>query len=989
MPPRSLGGFDIVRLLGEGGMGKVYLAVQRSIRRQVAVKVLAPEFARDPEFVTRFVREARAAGALAHANVVSVYDAGTDAATGAHYIAFELVEGGDLEGLVRREAPVPERRCLRIARTIAVALGHANEHGLVHRDLKPANVLIAADGTLKLADLGLAKQTTAASSITQTGVIVGTPHYMSPEQADGVRDIDIRTDLYALGLILYRMAAARHAFEAETPIGLLTKRLTSDCPDPRERAPSLSGGFAELIASLTARDRADRPATPADVVAEIDRLLTAPPERSRAPLGPLVAAGAVLLVAIVGLVAYAVSPDAAPTEGAVAGGTGVVDPSASGEPAVVEPPIDRPPPVEPAADGEIAEGWPIKLPVALAELRDRTKPNGVTYRLVNAWGAHDWRHDLVVNRVAFSPDGREVLTVSNDGTAVVRDLATGVSPKRLRASGKGEATQIHAGAYLPGGGIAFGTHGGRVALLDAARREARDLVPASGAGSRVLDLVVTPDDRHLIMAVEDRVRAYALDSRRLVWEVEHPSEAGEPAAVSDVDVSPDGTQMISASTDGTLRLWDLGGGDAPPHAPIVVRTERVGPQRWQLFATFTPDGARILCDGSTQAVWVLDADSGAKTGELVMPVPGIRDVAVAPDGWRAAVGCDDGRVRIVVVETGEALGSCGPFVGAISSVAFSPDGRHLVAGSVDGSVRLFEASGAYREVRPPTGHAGSVLAVGISGDGRWLASLGGEARVRFHDLAGADPPGPVAYGSSPARSIAVTPDGSQAFTVGPDRELVRWPRGGGLRRMPVPSTDPGSVRLVVASPSEPLLAVGTTRHLSLLDASSGVSRALVGLSASPVAIDFSPAGDTVFVLAANGVRFEVSVADPRSIRQSVTGFIRGRGDDPLVAGALTEGWTFGRTERELLLEATTPGASVESLSVAALGGFHVSPDGKRVVLIRGAGKLAVLELHAGGLRVLDQPSLGDDDATSLAFGPDSRSFTVGTRRGRILQLAPR
>ncbi len=274
------GKFEITGFLGEGAMGQVYKARQLSLGRDVALKVLSPELSHDQEYVGRFDREARAAAAMAHPNVVGVIDRGFhggDGATpGLRYIAFEFVDGTDLEKVIKERGRIGERETLAFGRDICKGLRHANEKGLVHRDIKPANIMISREGVVKVADLGLAKQDSEATDLTTTGAVVGTPHYMSPEQANGERDPDIRGDLYALGLVLFRLATGTYAFHAKTAIGLLTQRVTKDVPDPRDAFPSLSAGFAQLVKWLTERELEVRCPTPAAALPMFEELLGRP-----------------------------------------------------------------------------------------------------------------------------------------------------------------------------------------------------------------------------------------------------------------------------------------------------------------------------------------------------------------------------------------------------------------------------------------------------------------------------------------------------------------------------------------------------------------------------------------------------------------------------------------------------------------------------------------------------------------------------------------
>ncbi len=214
--PKQIGGFELLELLGRGGMGSVYRARQVSLGRLVALKVIARRLAADERFVARFEREARAAAAVHHPNIVAVYSVGED--SGQHYIAMELVAGEGLDALVKREGPLPQDRALRMMKQVTAALAAAHEADIVHRDIKPSNILLAAEESVKVADFGLAKRMATDVTVTQTGAMMGTPLYHPPEAARGER-YDARSDLYSLGATFYHLLAGKPPFEGEKPRG--------------------------------------------------------------------------------------------------------------------------------------------------------------------------------------------------------------------------------------------------------------------------------------------------------------------------------------------------------------------------------------------------------------------------------------------------------------------------------------------------------------------------------------------------------------------------------------------------------------------------------------------------------------------------------------------------------------------------------------------------------------------------------------------------
>ena len=266
-----LGRYELVKKLGGGGMGAVYMARQLRFGRVVAVKILHSQFARSRGFLARFYREARLAAQLSHPNVVRVFDVVAD--RGKHFIVMEYVDGVSLERLLRLK-PLEEKLALRIARDVALGLSKAHARKIVHRDVKPANILISSEGMVKLSDLGLAKYAAGESgSITRSGGIIGTPRYMSPEQCAGEKRIDYRTDIYSLGISLYEMVCGRPPYGSPSGLQVMRDHVEKPLPDPTKATPALSAATAELIRDLAAKAPRDRLQSCAEVIRRIDAVL--------------------------------------------------------------------------------------------------------------------------------------------------------------------------------------------------------------------------------------------------------------------------------------------------------------------------------------------------------------------------------------------------------------------------------------------------------------------------------------------------------------------------------------------------------------------------------------------------------------------------------------------------------------------------------------------------------------------------------------------
>lgn len=235
--------------IGEGGMAVVYRAQDQRLRREVAVKVLREPYASDPEFVRRFRQEAHAAASLSHPHVAAVYDVGSDGDV--DYIVMELLPGRTLRDVLREQGPLPPERAVEIAIQVARALQHAHERGLIHRDIKPQNILFTPDEQVKVADFGIARAF-GGSSATETGTILGSVHYMSPEQVAG-EPVGPPSDVYSLGVVLYEMLTGQRPYEGASPFEIAQKHLQGGFPPPQQVRPEIPPALAAIVQKAMAR----------------------------------------------------------------------------------------------------------------------------------------------------------------------------------------------------------------------------------------------------------------------------------------------------------------------------------------------------------------------------------------------------------------------------------------------------------------------------------------------------------------------------------------------------------------------------------------------------------------------------------------------------------------------------------------------------------------------------------------------------------------
>ncbi len=249
------GRYELIEKIGDGGMAVVYKAKDRLLNRFVAIKILKPEFIKDPKFIDSFRRESQAAAGLSHPNIVSVYDVGKEG--NIYYIVMEVLEGDTLSDVIRREGHLDEKKAIDIAKKIALALSAAHKKNIIHRDVKPHNVLITEDGTVKIADFGIAKAVNSGTIVNNTSTVMGSVHYLSPEQARGGY-VDARSDIYSLGIVLYEMLTGTVPFDGDNPVSVAMMHMNEDVKPPSLVNPEVSPALDKVVLKATAKHQPDR-----------------------------------------------------------------------------------------------------------------------------------------------------------------------------------------------------------------------------------------------------------------------------------------------------------------------------------------------------------------------------------------------------------------------------------------------------------------------------------------------------------------------------------------------------------------------------------------------------------------------------------------------------------------------------------------------------------------------------------------------------------
>lgn len=263
------GRYELLEKIGDGGMAVVYKARCRLLNRFVAIKILKPEFAKNPDIIESFRRESQAAAGLSHPNIVGIFDVGREG--NLHYIVMELIEGQTLSKMIEKEGPIEYHKVIDITKQIASGLSYAHKHHIIHRDIKPHNILMTPDGVAKIADFGIAKAMSESIDDDSEEMVMGSVHYFSPEQARGGY-VDEKSDIYSLGIVMYEMLTGRVPFDAETPVQVALMHINEQMIPPSRYVPTIPPRLEAIILKATAKVQVSRYANVDEIIKELDKI---------------------------------------------------------------------------------------------------------------------------------------------------------------------------------------------------------------------------------------------------------------------------------------------------------------------------------------------------------------------------------------------------------------------------------------------------------------------------------------------------------------------------------------------------------------------------------------------------------------------------------------------------------------------------------------------------------------------------------------------
>jgi WD40 repeat protein len=744
---RRFADYELLSEIARGGMGVIHKARQISLNRLVALKMIATAQLASDSDIARFHVEAEAAAGLDHPNIVPIYEVGVH--DGQHYFSMKLVESGSLAKQVPRMLEDP-RAAARIMLSVARAVHAAHQHGVLHRDLKPSNILVDSHGEPLVSDFGLAKRAECDSQLTQSGVAIGTPSYMAPEQASGIHPVTTAVDVYGLGAVLYELLTGRPPFKAASAVATMRELAEKEPQRPRtinrqvnrdletialkalEKSPAKRFGSAEAFGDDLSRWLAGEP---------IEARRVTMPERALkwARRRPTIAAlcGLIVLVASLGFAGVLWQWQNALINAALANAK------------------------ELEANGarQDAERQRDKIRTTNEQLGDALERLRRTAYVANVNWAHRELEDANVGRALALLDAEQ--PSSPDSTDLrgfewyyLRRLCRG--DHRVLA---GHAEALTSLSYNRAGSrLVAGSRDGTVSVWDPSTGKLLHML--TGHTDQVLGVALSQDGTRIASASRDRTVK--------VWDARTGNEAltfrGHTESVRCVAFTPVGHDVASGGFDKVIKIWDADTG--------LEREELLGHKNVILGLAFSPDGSQLASASLDETARLWDLASGG-CRELRGHKISVEGVAFNPNGSRLATASRDGTVKVWNVHSGlEALALHG-HKSYVHAVAFSHDGRTLASAGFDRIIRTWD-SNTGQELVSLRGHLDAICALQFSPNDLQIASASNDHTVCIWDATHRQGALVLKGHTGPVWGLAFSPDGSRLASASVDRTLRIW-----------------------------------------------------------------------------------------------------------------------------------------------------------------------------------------------------------------------
>jgi WD40 repeat protein/serine/threonine protein kinase len=1032
----QIGRYKLLRVLGEGGMGIVCLAEQEQpIRRQVALKIIKPGMD-SSRVIARFEAERQALALLDHPNIAHVHDAGTTE-NSRPYFVMEYVKGLPItEHCDRHKLTIEDR--LKLFLQVSHAIHHAHQKGIIHRDIKPSNILVSTvdDQVIpKIIDFGVAKAVTQPLTeqtlFTEDSQLLGTPEYMSPEQADmASEDIDIRSDIYSLGVLLYVLLTGVLPFDSDTlrDGGLDHVRKVIRETDPKTPSTRLTklGQEAQRIAqnrctevsALTKRlkkelewiplkamrkERSERYRSAAELADDIENylkgnpLIAGPPgtvyrtkkfvRRHKALVTGIAAVLVVLLAGIVVSTIFAIGQARARAQAYKQQQLAVIERDKAQEAELL---------AERARNSEQklrelteqqAEVYRRSLYVRNINLADKYYSDGKISRVRDLLKAcpedlrkwewyYLWR---VSDQSLMTLRGHEGPVRSVDISPDGRRIVSGSSDTTLKVWGadsgnelmtlRSHEAEVWSVAFSPDGRrIVSGSSDTTLKVWDA--DSGNELMTLSGHEAEIWSVAFSPDGNRIVSG--------SSDTTLKVWDADNGNELmtlrGHEGRVMSVAFSPDGRRIVSGSWDLTLKVWDANDGS-------MLKT--IGEQRLASIysVAFSPDGRQIVVGGFRRPIKVFDANNYSELKTLTGG--GIcSSIAFSPDGSRMTAGNVISTFKLWDAVSSSEIMALKGHTDRVWSVAFSPDGRRIVSGSSDRTIKVWDLNSISYEMTL-RGHEGNIYSVAFSPDGGQIVSGSGDMTLKVWDANNGSELMTLLGHEGYVWSVAFGPDGNRIVSGSGDTTLKVWDANKGKELMTLRGhKDP--VRSVAFSPYGRRIVSGSwDSTLKVWDASDGKELISKHEGASNSAA-FSPDGRRIVSVSGDGA-LKVKVWDAYNCNELMTlhgheGWISSVAFSPdgnrIVSGSgdtTLKVWDANKGEELMTLR----GHEEFVRSVA------FSPDGKRIVSCGDDKTLKLWDAESGNELVTLHGHMGY--VMSVAFSPNGRRI-VSAGYDRTLKI---
>jgi len=1015
-PGTAIGRYELLELIGEGGMGLVYLAEQKEpVRRKVALKIIKPGMD-SKQVIARFESERQTLAVLDHPNIAHVFDAGCTE-TGRPYFVMEFVKGLPITSYCDQNKLTIEQR-LRLFEQVCEAVHHAHQKGIIHRDLKPSNILVSVHGDRaipKIIDFGIAKAITSPLTdktfVTLQGQLLGTPEYMSPEQVDlATQDIDTRSDIYSLGIVLYELLAGVLPFENESfaKAGLAEIQQTIREQEPAspsirltnlgERAHTIAASRGTQAVPLARRlhrelewiplkamrkDRCRRYKSASEMADDLRNYLNgnpllAGPETTiyrvqkfvRKHAGSVATVALVAAAIVLGLIVSTAMYFRAESMRVQAEQAREQEASARIEADAARDQAEQ----AEQATKEKAEELRRSLYVNSIQLADVKWRDGDIRRVrellascPNDLRGWEWNrlnyisdqsimtlrgHRSWVNSVAVSPNGERIVSGGSSGEIKVWDTMSGTELMTLR----GHEALLGPVAFSPDGKrIVSGSRDKTIKVWDAAT--GTEMMTLLGHTSYVYSAVFSPDGKRIISAGHDgTVR---------VWDSATGAELmtlrGYEVAANSAMCSSDGRRIVSAGGwDGKIKVWDAVTG-------TEMMTLQHGSGVWSLAVS--PDGVHVVSGGEDGIIRVWDATNGKEVLVWRGHQGEMSSVSFSPDGKRIASASWDNTVRLWDALTGAELMLLRGHEGVVCEAVFTPDGEHVVSGAGDETIKIWDLS-ANSQYTSLKGHKAAIpkTALAFSSDGKYLFSADENRVIKVWDRT-------LAAETRTFRGLAISPDGTRIVSGSSGRTMKLW------------NTNTGEAILTLSAQQGPYSTVSFSADGNRIvcrswDGLITVWDANTGIDVVRVTADLGSVGVAVFssdsrYIASEAVDGRIKIWDATTGANVMT---LGDDDNHVTSLAFDPSGNrivAGRTDDLVKVWNVQTGSELLSLPVGEFGVISVgfSPDGKRIVASGLLDDTVRLWDADTGAEVITL-RVRDASTSSVVFSPDGATLAV-------------